>query len=146
MSSDEGVRAIMILDIIGRPPEHLIENLESLIKEIDSEKGVKVVMKDIKKPTPVKEHKDIYTTFAEVEVEVERKWLEEFHLYLFPLEEPMPEKLGHVLSRAIALSDSWVSLKPRKEHREQSRRGPFSHSRSSVCGACPESHSHTQGM
>jgi hypothetical protein len=81
---------------------------------------------------------------VEVEVEVERKWLEEFHLYLLPFEEPMPEKLGHVLCWSIALSVSWVSLKPRKEHREQSRQGPFSHSRSSVYGACPQSH--TQGM
>ena len=71
MSSDDKLRAVMILDVIGRPPEHLTESLEKLIEEIDKEKGVRVVMKDIKKPTEMKEPKDFYTTFAEVEIEID---------------------------------------------------------------------------
>ena len=71
MSSDEKIRAVMILDVIGRPEKHLIESLEKVIEEIDKEKGVSVKMKDIKVPTLMKDQKDFYTTFAEVEVEVE---------------------------------------------------------------------------
>src|SRR3989338_5052228 len=71
MSSDEKITAVMILDVIGRPPKHLTESLGRVIEEIDKEKGVKVVMKDIKEPVLMKEQKDFYTTFAEVEVQVD---------------------------------------------------------------------------
>ncbi len=72
MSSDEvKVTAAIILDVIGKPPEHLIESLERIIDEIDKEKGITVTTKEIKVPTLMKDQKDFYTTFAEIEVEVE---------------------------------------------------------------------------
>ena len=99
MSSHEetkNIRAVMIFDIIGKPPEHLTETLNNLITKIDEEKGVcvkekkinePVLMEDqksspnnkkIKKQKPDKENnpdliaqKEFYTSFAEVEVEVE---------------------------------------------------------------------------
>lgn len=72
MSSDEvKVSVIMILDIIGRPPEHLVESLEKIIEEMGKEKGVTLKSKQIKEPAPIKDQKDFYTTFAEIEVEVD---------------------------------------------------------------------------
>lgn len=74
MNSDEEIKkikAIFILDIIGRPPEHLVESLGEIINNIDKEKGVVVKRKEIKKPEPMKDQKDFYTTFGEVEIEVE---------------------------------------------------------------------------
>ena len=72
MSSDKvNVTAAIILDVIGKPPEHLIESLERIIDEIDKEKGITVTTKEIKVPTLMKDQKDFYTTFAEIEVEVE---------------------------------------------------------------------------
>lgn len=72
MSSGEvKVRAAIILDVIGKPPEHLIESLERIIDEIDEVKGITVKTKEIKVPTLMKDQKDFYTTFAEIEVEVE---------------------------------------------------------------------------
>jgi hypothetical protein len=71
MSSDNVIRAAIILDVIGKPPKHLIESLERIIDEMDKEKGVTVKMKEIKEPTLMKDQKDFYTTFAEIEVEVE---------------------------------------------------------------------------
>ena len=71
MSSDENVNAILILDIVGRPPEYLMENLERIAEEMGKEKGVKIISKNIKEPTPLKENKEFYTTFAEIEVETE---------------------------------------------------------------------------
>ena len=66
----EGIKAILILEIIGKPKEHLVETLESLIKKMDSEPGVKVIEKKIQEPVIMKANKDFFTTFAEVEVEV----------------------------------------------------------------------------
>jgi hypothetical protein len=71
MDKDTKIRAVMILDIIGRPPEHLVENLERIAREIDNEKNVVVKSKSIKEPILMKDRKDFYTTFAEIEVEVE---------------------------------------------------------------------------
>ena len=82
----KGIRAILILEVLGKPPEYLKETLENLIKKIDEEKGVEVKQKkineakkledsaknlknfDAKKMTSVE---GFYTNFAEVEVEVE---------------------------------------------------------------------------
>ena len=82
----KGIRAILILEVLGKPPEYLKETLENLIKKIDDEKGVEVKQKkineakkledsaknlknfDAKKMTSVE---GFYTNFAEVEVEVE---------------------------------------------------------------------------
>jgi len=62
---------LLIIEVLGRPPEHLIETLEGIIKNIDEEKGVKVLEKKIKEPTLMKDQKDFYTGFVELEVEVE---------------------------------------------------------------------------
>lgn len=74
----KGIRAMMVLEVIGKPPEHLIETLEELIKKIDEEKGVKVIEKKINEPVLIKDSETgeenkpgFYTTFAEIEVEVE---------------------------------------------------------------------------
>lgn len=73
MSSEEHenqVSAILILEILGRPPEHLKKTLEELIAGMGKEKGVEVKGKKINEPVELKEKKEFYTTFAEIEVEV----------------------------------------------------------------------------
>ena len=66
-----GIRVIMIFEIIGRPPEHLTETLEKIIEQIGKEKGIEIKEKKINEPDLMKNQKDFYTNFAEVEVEVE---------------------------------------------------------------------------
>lgn len=65
------INAILVLDIIGRPKEYLLETLRNIIKEIEKEKGVVVKRSDIKEPKEIKEANNFYTTFAEIEVETE---------------------------------------------------------------------------
>ena len=65
------IRAVLIIEILGKPPEHLIETLEEIIKQISEEKGVSVTEKKIKEPVPIKDKKEVYTSFAEIEIEVE---------------------------------------------------------------------------
>jgi len=67
----KNVKAIMIIEVIGRPPEYLTETLKSMIKQIDEEKGVKIREEKIKEPVLMKDQKDFYISFAEIEVEVE---------------------------------------------------------------------------
>lgn len=68
----KGIKAMLVLEIIGRPPEHVKETLEKIIGEIDKEQGCNVTNKKINEPVLMKDQKDLYTTFAEVEVEVEQ--------------------------------------------------------------------------
>ncbi len=70
-SGEKRIRAMLILDIIGRPPQHLVESLEKIIEEMGKEKGVFIKSKEIKEPTVMKDNKEFYTTFSEIEVEVE---------------------------------------------------------------------------
>ncbi len=70
MSLDETkINAIIILEILGRPPEHLVETLENIAKQIGEENGIELVDKKINPPVLMKEQKDFYTSFAEIEVE-----------------------------------------------------------------------------
>lgn len=65
------IRVMLIFEVIGRPPEHLTETLKDIIKKIDGEKGVSVKEEKINEPVLMKDQKEFYTGFAEVEVEVE---------------------------------------------------------------------------
>jgi len=102
MSSDEvKVSAVMILDIIGRPPEHLVESLEKIIEDMGKEQGVTLKSKKIKEPAPMKDQKDFYTTFAEIEVEVDEI------LYLAILMfKYMPAHIEIISPELIALSNN----------------------------------------
>jgi hypothetical protein len=74
ISDKEGkkcMKASVILEIIGRPAEHLVESLEKIIKSIAEEKGMDVAESKINEPVPMKDQKDFFTTFAEVEVDIE---------------------------------------------------------------------------
>ena len=46
------IRSTIILEIIGKPAEHLIKTLEDIIKRIGEEKGVKVVDKKLNEFIP----------------------------------------------------------------------------------------------
>ena len=69
MSSE--IKAALILQAIGRPPEHLKKVVEDIVEKIKGEKGTKVLRAEVKDPTPLKEEPTLFSTFCEVEVEVE---------------------------------------------------------------------------
>jgi len=70
-STETKVRAMLVLEVIGRPPEFLTETLNDLVKKISEEQGVSVKGTKINSPVVMKDQKDFYTSFAEVEVETE---------------------------------------------------------------------------
>lgn len=65
------LQARLILEILGRPPEHVKETLKLLLDKLGREKGIKITDSRINDPIPVPESKDLFTTFAEVYVELE---------------------------------------------------------------------------
>ena len=71
MENEIKINAVLVLDIIGKPKEYLVESLERLVGNIGREKGVLIVSKEIKDPVQMKDQKEFYSTFAEIEIEVE---------------------------------------------------------------------------
>ncbi len=67
----EKIQASLIIEILGRPPEHVKESLATLVTKLGSEKGVKILNKQIHPPVPVKDSKDLFTTFAEIDLELD---------------------------------------------------------------------------
>lgn len=63
------IEARMILEILGRPAEHIVSTLEELVNRLKNENGVKVLKHKVYPPILAKDSKDIYTTFAEIELE-----------------------------------------------------------------------------
>ena len=67
--SSEKIEAAIIFEILGKPAEHIVEALEEIIKQIESEKGVVIKEKRIDEPKEFEKDKGMYTTFAELLVE-----------------------------------------------------------------------------
>jgi len=69
------VKAIIILEILGRPKEHLLKTLSEHVDHIGSEKGVTIVEKKLNEPKEIEGQKDIFMSYAEVEVVVENPFV-----------------------------------------------------------------------
>ncbi|MFW6233242.1 MAG: hypothetical protein ACOC3Z_01105 [Nanoarchaeota archaeon] len=72
MSSYNKITASFLIEVLGRPPEHLEKTLSNIIERINNEEGViKIIKKDIKSPAPLKQQQDLFISFAEIELEAE---------------------------------------------------------------------------
>jgi len=99
----KGIVAAIMLEAIGKPPEFLTKTLTDMIDQIEKEDGVKVIERKINEPTPMKDRKDFFTNFAEVEVEVE----EIVHLAVL-LIKYMPSHVEIIYPELIVLTnDGW---------------------------------------
>jgi hypothetical protein len=67
------IQVNLIFEILGRPPEHIKEALNTLVIKMGSEKGVKILSKQYHEPKKVEDPKanDLYTAFAEVTLELD---------------------------------------------------------------------------
>ena len=73
------IRALFIFEILGKPPEHIVNSLEKMIEELEKQKGLEIVRKEIHEPKLIKDDENkeeekqiidegLYSTFAEVEI------------------------------------------------------------------------------
>jgi len=73
----EPIKALMIVEMMGRPKEHLEETLKEYTKKISSEKGITLIKEKIHEPKKIEYKKDenkeieaeLFSTFAEIEIE-----------------------------------------------------------------------------
>lgn len=59
----------IILEILGRPQEHVKNALNELVNKLGSEKGISIFEKTIHEPIIVKDSNDLFTSFAELTIE-----------------------------------------------------------------------------
>jgi len=60
----------IIIEILGRPKEHIKTAIEQLIERLGKEPGVKLTEKTVHEPKEVENQKDLFTTFAEISLEL----------------------------------------------------------------------------
>ena len=76
---EQKIHASFILEILGRPSEHIIESMKGIIKKLDEEKGIKIIESKIHPPKKIEDANQkeknedlaLYTTFAEIEAEID---------------------------------------------------------------------------
>jgi len=66
------IQVQFVIEILGRPPEHIEEALKTVALKIDAEPGVSVLEKAFNEPKLIEGSKDMYTAFAEVVLEVDK--------------------------------------------------------------------------
>jgi hypothetical protein len=102
----KNVHAIMIFEAIGRPAEYLGQILQNLVEKIKEEEGVKILESKINSPQQMKDHKDFFSNFAEVEVEVE-----EIRYLTMLMFKYMPAHVDVISPEEIVLSNNgWSEI------------------------------------
>lgn len=68
----EKLNAILVMEILGKPPEYIKETMIKIIEDIGNSKDVKLISKTVAEPKQIEQDgkkQDAYTTFAEIEIE-----------------------------------------------------------------------------
>ncbi len=65
------LKAKFIIEILGRPVEHLEKTLSELIEKIGAEKGVSMLRKEINKAKKVEKAENLWTAFADIDLSFE---------------------------------------------------------------------------
>lgn len=67
----EKIQANIVIEMMGKPADHVKASLNALVTQLGGEKGVKIKEKSLHDPLPVEKTNDLFTAFAEVMLEVE---------------------------------------------------------------------------
>lgn len=63
---------MIIIEMMGRPKEHLKTSLEEHIAKLEKIKKTSIIKKEFSEPKLIDEKKELYTAFSEVEIECEK--------------------------------------------------------------------------
>lgn len=101
----EKIKASLILEILGRPPEYLMESLKMLLDAMDKETGIKIIEKRVHEPIQAPDSKDLFTSFAEITIEADS--LETYVAIVFKY---MPANVEIINPENMTLRNSDLSL------------------------------------
>ncbi len=66
---EQKVRAVMIVEVAGRPPEYIKQSLMNHTAQLRKVNGVEVIEETIHEPKKLKTGNNVYTCFSEIEFE-----------------------------------------------------------------------------
>lgn len=102
----KGIKAALIIEMLGKPKEHLTDSLNKIIEQIDKEKGVEVYEKKVYEPKEIENQKGFYTCFADIQVEVE-----EIRYLVVLMFKYMPANVEIIEPELIALTNNgWSDI------------------------------------
>lgn len=97
----EKLQVNLVIEIMGRPKEHVKESLINLIMKMATEKGIRILNKTIHEPMPIKDSADLFSSFAEVSVE-----LDSIVSYIAIIFGYMPSHIELVRPEEVVLSNT----------------------------------------
>ena len=98
------IKVGLILEILGRPEQHVVDSLNALVARLGAEKGVKIASKEVHEPRKIDESKDLFTTFADVEIDFDS--LDDLFRILFAY---LPSNVEAIHPEKITISNMELS-------------------------------------
>jgi hypothetical protein len=98
------LKASLILEILGRPESHVKEGLQTIVMKLGAEKGITILEKTIHETKPLEEAPGMFTTFAEILVELDG--LENYFAILFAY---MPAHIELIEPENISLPNAGLN-------------------------------------
>ncbi|MFZ5955815.1 MAG: hypothetical protein ACOYT4_05300 [Nanoarchaeota archaeon] len=106
--SEKKVSAIIIVEVAGRPAEHIKEALKNHVEQLKFDKNIEVISVEIREPKRIEIEEEMYSCFAEVEIKVTNftKLLEIIFDYMpSSIQILEPEELNFNLNDATAFTN-----------------------------------------
>jgi len=105
------IQASLVLEILGRPAEHVKEALIGVVKTIGEEKGINITKKEFNDPIPAQNSKNLFTTFVNLDVDLDT--LDNYFGLLFTympshIELINPEKITYTNAQINELGNAIV--------------------------------------
>ena len=101
---EEKVNAILMVEILGRPPEHVKKILSEIIDKMAKEKDVEIISRQIAEPKLIEGQENLFTSFAEVEVKTN---LRQMLLLIFGY---MPSHIDIITPERLSLQNSELNM------------------------------------
>ena len=101
----EKLQANIILEILGKPKENVSSALQTLVTKLGNEPGVKIIDQVIHPVVKVKDSKELFTSFAEITLELES--LDNYFGILFAY---MPSNIELVSPERITLKNDELNV------------------------------------
>lgn len=96
----EPLQVHFIIEILGRPADNVTQALNLITEKLKTEEGVSVMSVTVHEPKLAKDSKDLYTSFAEIDLEVKS-----MHVLLGLLFSYMPANIEISYPEQITLSN-----------------------------------------
>lgn len=96
----EKLQVRMMIEILGKPKENVLNAMNGLVNKLGAEKGVTILEKTIHEPVEFKESKELFTTFTEIIAE-----FDSVSTYLLIAFAYLPSNLEIISPETVSLSN-----------------------------------------